>query len=199
MVTLEQVEKLKEKANVSYEDAKAALEFTNGDLLDAVIYLERQGKIQGPKMHSYNTNTGGGRSEEEHNSYENQQWQAGYEYKQRRKQVHRQRMQALKKKAKALLRKGNRNHLVVLREGVESFRISITLLALAIVCFFWVTVPLLIIGLFCDCAYQFQGPDFGKAGINSIMDQAAETAESIKNAVMAEKENVDEDEEIDLC
>lgn len=33
MITLEQVEKLREKANISYDDAKAALEATNGILI----------------------------------------------------------------------------------------------------------------------------------------------------------------------
>ena len=49
MSAIEQVEKLKEKANVSYEDAKAALEAASGDMLDAMIYLERQGKVQKPQ------------------------------------------------------------------------------------------------------------------------------------------------------
>ena len=41
----EKVEKLREKANVSYEEAKAALEKCNWDLLDAIVLLEREGKI----------------------------------------------------------------------------------------------------------------------------------------------------------
>ena len=43
MITLEQVEKLREKANVSYDEAKAALEAANGDMLEALINLEKQG------------------------------------------------------------------------------------------------------------------------------------------------------------
>ena len=53
MATLEQVEKLREKANVSFEEAKAALEACNDDLLDAVIYLERQGKVGAPAGGGY--------------------------------------------------------------------------------------------------------------------------------------------------
>ena len=40
MDNLEKVEKLREKTGVSYEEAKAALEATNYDVLDAIIYLE---------------------------------------------------------------------------------------------------------------------------------------------------------------
>lgn len=42
---LEMVEKLREKANVSYEEASAALEKCNWDLLDALLLLEGEGKL----------------------------------------------------------------------------------------------------------------------------------------------------------
>lgn len=43
--TLEQIEKLRERTNATYEEAKHALEMANGDMLDALIFLERGGKI----------------------------------------------------------------------------------------------------------------------------------------------------------
>ena len=45
MEHIEMVEKLMEKANVSYAEAKQALENNNWDMLDALIELERQGKL----------------------------------------------------------------------------------------------------------------------------------------------------------
>ncbi|UQT50304.1 hypothetical protein M5E87_12800 [Flavonifractor plautii] len=44
-VTLEQVEQLRAHAAVSYEEARRALEACDGDLLDALILLEREGRI----------------------------------------------------------------------------------------------------------------------------------------------------------
>ena len=44
MEMMEKVERLREKANVTYEEAKAALEQTGGDLLDAMVLLERQSR-----------------------------------------------------------------------------------------------------------------------------------------------------------
>ena len=44
-VTIEKVDKLVERADVSYEVAKEALESVNGDMLDAVILLEREGRL----------------------------------------------------------------------------------------------------------------------------------------------------------
>ena len=42
----EMVEKLRTKANVSYEEAKAALEKTDWDVLDALVLLENEGKVK---------------------------------------------------------------------------------------------------------------------------------------------------------
>ena len=46
-ITLEQVERLREKADVSYGQAKAALEYSGGNLLDALIYLRSRGSSPG--------------------------------------------------------------------------------------------------------------------------------------------------------
>ena len=45
MTNYEMVELLRQKANVSYEEAKAALEASDWDLLDAIVLLEREGKV----------------------------------------------------------------------------------------------------------------------------------------------------------
>lgn len=55
MDNFEKVEKLREHANVSYEEAKQALENSNWDILDAMIYLEQSGKVHGPEHSSYTT------------------------------------------------------------------------------------------------------------------------------------------------
>ena len=59
-VTLEQVEQLRARDEVSYEDAKRALEACDGDLLDALILLEQRGKIRsdGGESAHYSTKSG---------------------------------------------------------------------------------------------------------------------------------------------
>ena len=42
---LEMVEKLRAKANVSYEEARDALEACDWDLLDALLMLESEGRL----------------------------------------------------------------------------------------------------------------------------------------------------------
>jgi len=61
-VTIEKVERLMDRADVGYEVAREALETANGDLLEAIIELEKDGKF-GPnagrnKPGSYSTSAG---------------------------------------------------------------------------------------------------------------------------------------------
>lgn len=48
-ISLEKIDLLKERANVSYTEAKEALERTNGDLVEALILLEKESKIKKSK------------------------------------------------------------------------------------------------------------------------------------------------------
>jgi len=54
-ITLEMAERLREKANVSYAQAKEALEYSGGNLLDALIYLEEKGVIPRAEGAYYST------------------------------------------------------------------------------------------------------------------------------------------------
>lgn len=211
MATLDQVEKLRERANVSYEDAKAALEIAHDDLLEAVIYLERQGKIDGPDMNSYNTRTGGVCEEDDrptHPGYRDARpprrrgrryesdYDRGYDHYHRRGPTIGQQMHYFWQKLCELVRKTNVNQFEVSRDGRSLISMPVTLLIVSLVFFFWVTLPLLVIALFFGCRYRFIGPDFGKDSINNVMDQAAETAENIKRSVIPEEEADDgEDKE----
>ncbi|MGH4119646.1 DUF4342 domain-containing protein [Clostridium sp.] len=51
-INLEQIDELRKRANVSYEDAKNALEQSAGDLIEALVYLEKQNKIKDPETTS---------------------------------------------------------------------------------------------------------------------------------------------------
>lgn len=50
---LEQIDELRKRANVSYEQAKDALEICNGDMLEALIYLEKQNKLKASQGGSF--------------------------------------------------------------------------------------------------------------------------------------------------
>ncbi len=54
-VSLEMIEMLRERAHVTYEEAKEALEKCNNDVVEALIYLEKQEKIKTPPNPSAST------------------------------------------------------------------------------------------------------------------------------------------------
>jgi predicted RND superfamily exporter protein len=59
-VKLEQVEILRERANVTYEEAREALEMNNGDMVEALIYLERNNKVKMDREKEAHKNSGFG-------------------------------------------------------------------------------------------------------------------------------------------
>ena len=54
-ITREQIEQLQRHAGVTFEDAQAALEACSGDPLDALVWLERTGKIPASGVHTFGT------------------------------------------------------------------------------------------------------------------------------------------------
>lgn len=51
-ITLEQIDLLRQRANVSYQTAKEALEKANGNMVDALVYLEKDGQLKAEKRPS---------------------------------------------------------------------------------------------------------------------------------------------------
>ena len=173
-ITLEQVDKLRERANVSFEEAKIALEQNNGDLLDALIWLERQGKTGSTAGGSYSTRgpeipipsctkgEGPGAGGKGH-------WNPSWE--------------EFKVKAKDLLQRSLDNTIQAEKNGKVLLSIPVLMGALLMLAGFWIVVPLMVLGLFCGYRYHFSGPDLGRDAVNSVMDRVTETAEGIRDNV----------------
>lgn len=179
MATLEQVEKLRERANVSYDEAKAALDATNGDLLEAMIYLERNGKAKAP--------TGGGYYSSEKNNSQSAGQAAASEGKNVNKgESFSDLLKKLGRFCLKLIHKGNTNSFEVMKGQDSKASIPVTVLALLLIFAFWITIPLMIIGLFFGLHYRFIGPDM-KGGVNDVMDSAAKAAEDLKRSINEEK------------
>lgn len=168
MDNFEKVEKLREHANVTYEEAKQALENSNWDILDAMIYLEQGGKVHGPEQSSYTTQT--------------EKVKIDIEEKES-KSTFSDNLKRFGDWCLGLIEKGNNNSFCVERDDNEIFRIPITLLVVFLLFAFWVVVPLLVVGLFFNMRYHFAGPDVRSVDIdlNKAMDSAAEAAENIKS------------------
>lgn len=169
MDNFEKVEKLRERANVSYEEAKQALENSNWDILDAMIFLEQSGKAHGPEQPGYTTQTGKAKIDID----EDKEYRSSFSDNMRR----------FGNWLSEMIDKGNNNNFCVEKDNREIFKMPITMLVVLLVFAFWVVVPLLVIGLFLNMRYQFVGPDVRVVDIdlNKAMDGAAEAAENIKN------------------
>ncbi len=164
MDNFEKVEKLREKANVSYEEAKAALEEANGDLLDAMILLEKQGKAE-KKKESYST------GEEK-----TELAVVGEPEKKEKKEKH---GNAFTDKLKELWHKSCENYFVVERDGEVLINLPICVFLLIMLFTFHVTLVAMVVALFFGCRYGFRGADEMKLA-NDVCDKASEAADKVK-------------------
>lgn len=181
MATLDQVEKLREKANVSYDEAKSALDASNGDLLEALIYLERQGRVTAPPGGGYyNSEKADGQPEREGAPHNFAKGAGGGS-------TFGDILRKFGRFCLKLIHKGNVNTFEVLKGGESKAVIPVTVLALLLIFAFWITIPLMIVGLFFRMRYRFNGPDLGRDSVNQAMDSAANAAEKIKRSVAEEE------------
>lgn len=185
MVTLEQVEKLREHANISYEEAKAALEETNGDILEAIVNLEKQNQIQAPKEGGYYNSRN--RHQDTHDNYSEQNHKS--ESKKTDGSSFGELVGRFFRWCGEIINRGNKNSFEVMRGNEKVISIPVTVLALLLLFMFWFTIPLMIVGLFFGYRYMFIGPDLGKENVNRAMDSVADAAENLKKEVKGDKSN----------
>lgn len=55
-ITIEMIDELRKRTNVNYSDAKKALEESNGDMVEAIIYLEKNNKTKQDEAKNNSTN-----------------------------------------------------------------------------------------------------------------------------------------------
>lgn len=182
MVTLEQVEKLCERANISYDEAKTVLEEANGDLLDAMIILEKQNRIQAPKGGGYYNS-----SNKNQNCEDNSGEKSKGTSKENRGTSFGELIGRFFRWCGKIISKGNRNFFEVVKDGEKIISIPVTVLVVLLFFMFWITIPIMIVGLFFRYRYMFNGPDLGKENVNRAMDSVAEMAENLKKEVKGEK------------
>ena len=165
MDELDKIEKLKQRANVTYDEARKALSICDGDLLDAMVYLERQGKAKAPDQTTFSTDAS------DKASYENVS-----EVVERHQETNDPSFgEQLGRAIKIGLRKSMDNYLVIYHKNKEAFRLPI-LLFIVILLFGHLPVLLAIgISLFCDIRYRFEGKD-DLSKVNDMMDKAGEKA-----------------------
>ncbi len=183
MVTLEQVERLREKTNVSYNEAKEALEKTKGDILEAIINLEKEKRISEPEGGGFYSSQGPYRAPGQKNFGCRQEQGSREETWQDGSATFAELAGRFFRWCGRLIDKGNRNSLEVKKDGCKVISLPVTVLALLLLFMFWIVVPLIILGLFFGYRYRFTGPDLGREAVNRAFDSAAKAAEDLKKEV----------------
>lgn len=179
MEELEKVEKIREKTGVSYEEAKDALEQNEWNVLDAIVYLENSGKIKNPQTVFYSTKPG--------ESPEFEKASSSYDKSSERMTVGEMADRFFAWCGK-VIRKGCENYFEVRRNGKQILNVPVIVLVILLLAAFWVTVPLLIIGMFFGFKYSFHGEIETVIDINEVCDKAAKTCEDIKNEISGKEE-----------
>ena len=170
MDQLEKVEKIREKTGVTYEEAKNALDAAGGDILDALVYLESKGKVKGPEIPVFTTKS---ESSEEFK-------EASRSYENSTKETFGDQVKKFVKWCGNLIKKGCENFFIVSRHGEELITMPVLVLILLMLFAFWVTVPLIVIGLFFGFKYSFKGAITQAVDVNTACEKAAEAAENIR-------------------
>lgn len=179
---LELVEKLVEKTGLSYGEAKQALEKTDWDILEALIQLEAQGRINGGKTAQYTTSSTNNSQQYQQNQ-QNQQYQQNSqsEKKSTAGENFKKTTKSLGEWLKSVFDKGNKNSLVMHKNDEKKLEIPVTAFVVLLIFCFWVIIPLMIVALFFGCRFSFSGNELGKESVNSAMGKATDIADNIKS------------------
>ena len=170
MTHYEMTERLAEKMNVSLEEAKAALEACDWEMLDAALKLEKEHGAASERAYST-------RPEPEEEKSRREQ------AKERRRGV----VNGLGDLIRSLFNMGNRNRFEVRKGDEVTLELPVTVLVLLLIFAFWVCIPLLVIGLFAGFRYSFSGAELGRESVNHAMDKAAEAVEKVKEEVVGKE------------
>ena len=167
MDLFEKVEKLVRQSGCRYEDAKAALEQSGGDLLEAMILLERQGKTA-PQEGAYSTR------------YESQPQYVTVRSTAQGREGRRSggQFKAFCQKAWHFL---STNFLIIKRQGEMMAKLPFWAALLILLGSWFLVLVLLIVSLFFGFTYSFEGEKEKKMQeANKVMDKIHRAAESAR-------------------
>jgi len=169
MDELEKVEKLKNRANVSREQAANALKACDGDLLDAMVLLEKMGSVKAPEQVLVTT------SAEEHTSFEN--------VKDKVERYDRETARPFGSKLRHLfsiiLDTLRNNSLSITHKNEEFMKIPLWVLALVMIFAWHVSIVVIIVSLFFGVRYTLVGRDELREA-NKLIGKAADAADYVK-------------------
>ena len=173
MERIDMVEGLRKRANVSYEEAKAALEQNNWDMLDALVYLEGQGKVHEPAAASYSTRQ---EPEAPPKKVEKGSFTRG---------IHN-----LMAFFDRIIEKGTQNSFIVSKDDKRVVGMPMILFIILLFSCFFIIIPLLITAVLFGYKIRFEGPESRSA--NVVLNKVTQTVETVKQDLTKEETEVTE-------
>lgn len=174
MEKLKLVDKLKNKANISYEEAKDALEKSNWDMLEAMLYLEAHGKVQKPSISIFYTNESKEsynengeevnlKKDTNENNFENKNGFEGV-------------FEAICKAIDTC----NNIFIEIIRNSRVILKIPFTVLIVLLFFAFWIVIPLIIIGLFFNMEFLVSSKKIDVDKINKVFKETSKVVKDVK-------------------
>ncbi len=176
---LARAELVRDKTGVTFEEARAALEACGYDALDAVVLLERQGKTA-RKTASYTTASDASAAQAQS---EMSQAQSDYEAS-TKPSAFSATLSRFLDWVKRVLRRSVEISFVVSQRGKRLFSVPLLLFIVLLVLAFWVVLPLIVIGLFFEFRYSFDGIGAVTVDVNDWARRASDGVDSLKRDVM---------------
>lgn len=173
----EMIEILIEKAKITHEEATELLEKFNWNLVDAIIFLERNGKIENKET----TTIIEVKPEEQYqeDTKTNKESYGGVGTI----------LGKIFRWVGKFIKKGNENFFEIRKDNENSIRISLIISALLLIFLSVPTVILLIIGLFCGYKYSLSGKNTKYDEVNKVFKKVSETADNVKKDFKESYEN----------
>ncbi|MGL5378740.1 DUF4342 domain-containing protein [Clostridium sp.] len=184
MEKLKAVEKLRDKANVSYEEAKDALEKSNWDILDAMLSLEASGIVKKPSISVFYTNEHKEGSNNNREILNMKKEEKDYNYKKKND------FEGIFEAVCKVIDTGNNIFIYIKRKEKIFLKIPLTVVALLLFFAFWIIIPSVIVGLFFDIEFVVSSNKINVDNIDKVNNiskemskHAREIREKIKKGV----------------
>jgi len=171
------IDKLKNETNISYEEARIALEKSNWDILDAFVCLEEKGKVQKPSISIFYTNEykenykyreiTNIKDKENNNNNNNEKKDNTFE--------------GIFVKVCKVIDTCNNIFFEIKRENKVFLRIPSTVIILLLAFAFWIIIPLYIAGLFFDIEFSLSGKRVEINKINHVLKAISANIKKIKD------------------
>ncbi|MCH4890901.1 DUF4342 domain-containing protein [Acidaminobacter sp. JC074] len=177
-ITLEQIDSLRERANVSYQEAKEALEKSNGNMIDAIIALESEDKTIYDRIKKEQA-----RASEKERAKE-------------RKEKYKANADEFVQTSKSVLDSLNETRVVMYNNQRVVFDISLTITLIAAVFAFPVAAAILVVGMLTGNRFKVVRKDNKSDCVNSVLNKAADLGQNVADTFKEKVNEVKEDDEM---